>query len=413
MILQNIFAECLENLGSNRLRSALTMLGIIWGTASVVFLLGWGRGFVNVMHTEARTVGDAFIIIWPKRARSEISGRKGARQLYFEMKHVDAVLAQCPSVRYATPVEEWGGLVMKSGNNLKPGNLVGVNPDAASILNLKIDRGRFLQPADVDHGRRVIVLAADLAQGLFPDESKALEGRVKVRGVTFEVIGVLERKGDTLVDWGGRDDDKAYIPVTAFHKDISGWRYVGMIFVHPRDQAQSKACTEEVRAVLAKELDFSPDDKEALEIIDISGILTSLDTMALIAAIFVTTIGVITLLVGGVGVMNIMLISVTERTREIGIRKAIGAKRSHILLQFLGEALTITIASGLIGIVLGVALSLAFAAAPRPKLLAAPEISTITIIGSFTVMTLTGLLAGVLPARRAAGLEPAESLRYE
>jgi ABC-type antimicrobial peptide transport system permease subunit len=135
--------------------------------------------------------------------------------------------------------------------------------------------------------------------------------------------------------------------------------------------------------------------------------------MAVIAAIFVTTIGVITLLVGGVGVMNIMLISVTQRTREIGIRKAVGAKRGHILLQFLAEALTITVMSGLIGILLGCAVSLTFAAIPRPKLLAAPETSAVTIIGSFTVMVLTGLLAGVLPARRAAAMEPVESLRYE
>jgi putative ABC transport system permease protein len=141
--------------------------------------------------------------------------------------------------------------------------------------------------------------------------------------------------------------------------------------------------------------------------------LTSLDTMAVIAAVFVNIIGVITLLVGGVGVMNIMLISVTERTREIGVRKAIGARRRHILAQFLAEALTITVFSGLVGIALGIAASLAFTALPRPKLLAAPELSIITVIGSFVVMAFTGLLAGVLPARRAAAMEPVESLRYE
>ncbi len=413
MILRNILSESLQSLRSNRLRSVLTMFGVVWGTASVVFLLGWGRGFVEVMKTESRAVGDGFVMFWPKRARSEISGRRGARQLLFELENVDAVLAQCPSVRYATPVNGYHGLILKAGNKLKAGHLLGVNSDARSMFNLSVRRGRFLHPDDIKERRRVVVLGADLAEGLFPPGYDVIGSRVNARGASFEVIGVLEKKGDTLVDWGGRDDDKAYIPITAYLEKISGWRHLNEIAVQPRDPSQSKACIEEVRAVLASKLDFSPDDKEALEIVDISSILTSLDTMALVAAVFVTIIGVITLFVGGVGVMNIMLISVTERTREIGVRKAIGAKRKHILLQFLAEAMTITVLSGLMGIMLGCAVSLAFAAIPRPKILAAPEISAATLAGSFAVMVLTGLLAGVLPARRAAGLEPVESLRYE
>lgn len=416
MILRNILAESLQSLRTNRLRSILTMFGVMWGTASVVFLLGWGQGFVEVMKTESRSVGDGFVIIWPKRARSEISGRKGARQLFFQLEDVDAVLAHCPSVKYATPVNEYYGLIFKAGNSLKAGNLLGVNPDARSMFNLDVVRGRFLHPDDLKGQRRVIVLGADLAEALFPPGYEVIGSRVKARGITFEVIGVLKKKGDTLMDWGGQDDEKAYIPITTYlgiQRDISGWRHVNEIIVQPRDQYQSKACTEEVRSALANKLDFSPNDTEALEIVDLASILTSLDTMALILAVFVTTIGIITLLVGGVGVMNIMLISVTERTREIGVRKAIGAKRRHILAQFLAEALTITILSGLLGIGVGCAISLGFAAIPRPKILAAPELSAVTMAGSFGVMVLTGLLAGILPARRAAGLEPVESLRYE
>ncbi|GAB4340062.1 MAG: ABC transporter permease [Candidatus Abyssubacteria bacterium] len=412
MLLHNIINQSLQSLGSNRLRSVLTMLGVVWGTASVVFLLGWGQGFVEVMRTESRSVGDGFVMIWPKRARSEISGRRGARQLLFQLKDVDAVLAHCPSVRYATPVNGSHGLIMKAGNNLKSGTLLGVNPDAMYIFNLAVERGRFLHPEDLKQQRRVVVLGADLAEALFPPGLEVLGRRIKARGVTFEVIGVLQKKGDTLVDWGGRDDEKAYVPITTW-RNISGWRYVSQIVIHPRDATQSEACIEEVRSVLARELDFSPEDTEALEIVDISSILLSLDTMAMIAAVFVTIIGVITLFVGGVGVMNIMLIGVTERTREIGIRKAIGAKRRHILTQFLAEAMTITILSGIIGILVGCAVSVAFAAVPRPKILAAPEISPLTIAASFLVMVLTGLLAGVMPARRAANMEPVESLRYE
>jgi putative ABC transport system permease protein len=256
MMFRNILTESLQSLGSNRLRSALTMLGIIWGTASVVFLLGWGQGFVKVMKAEARAVGDGFIIIWPKQARSEISGRRGARQLHFELKDVDAVLAHCPSVRYVTPVEQRFGLVMKSGSNLKPGNLVGVNSDACNIFNLSINRGRFLQPPDIDEQRRVIVLAADLVEGLFPAGSEAVGRWVKVHGVTYEVIGVLKRKGDTLVDWGGRDDEKAYIPITSFQEHISGHRYVGSVFLQPRNIPRSKDSIEEVRSFLAKKLKF-------------------------------------------------------------------------------------------------------------------------------------------------------------
>jgi putative ABC transport system permease protein len=211
----------------------------------------------------------------------------------------------------------------------------------------------------------------------------------------------------------GPDDEKAYIPITSALQYLPGSRNLGWIDVQPEDPHASKACIREIRTALAKELNFSPDDDEAIEVFDLTGMIATLDTMALIMAVFVTMIGVITLFVGAVGVMNIMLISVTERTREIGICKAIGAKRKQILAQFLAEAMTITVASGLIGILLGCAICLIFAVVPRPKILAAPEISLLTLSVSFLVMVLIGLIAGTLPALRAANMEPVESLRYE
>ncbi|UCD57760.1 MAG: ABC transporter permease, partial [Candidatus Hydrogenedentota bacterium] len=397
MILGNIVSQSLEGLTTNRLRSILTMLGVVWGTASVVFLLGWGRGFVKVMETESRLAGDGWAILWPKRALSETSGRKGARQLTFELEDVDAILKHCPSVRYASPVEHLYTPI-KYGSALKGAPVFGVDVDAQNIFNLDVEHGRFLQPDDCKHARRVCVLGATLNEGLFPPGYAAVGERVKIRGISFEVIGVLKKKGDQLVEDYGPDDEKVYIPTTSFMHHLSGSRTISQINVQPQDTQQSKVCIEEVRTALAKELDFSPDDKEAIEVIDISSIIVSLDIMALIIAVFITIVGVITLFVGGVGVMNIMLVSVTERTREIGLRKAIGAKRRHVLSQFLIEALAVTTLSGIIGIALGCAVSLAFAAVPRPKILAAPEISLITIAGSFLVMVVVGLFAGTLPA---------------
>ena len=331
----------------------------------------------------------------------------------FHLKHLDAILDHCPSVRYITPADGMYGTIIKQGARLKAGNVFGVNVEAASIFKLDVERGRFLQPDDLKYNRRVIVLGADLKEALFPPGAGAIGQKVKTRGISFEVIGALRKKGETLVDWGGQEDEKAYIPITAFLQNFRGSKYIRNIMVQPKDPAQSAACVEELRITLAKELDFSPDDKEAIEFIDIAGILRSVETMTLITAISVTIIGVITLLVGGIGVMNIMLISVTERTREIGIRKAIGAKRRHILLQFLAEALTITLLSGIIGIALGCAVCLGFAAAPRPKILGTPEISLLTMSVSVLTMVVVGVLAGVLPAYRAAGLDPVECLRYE
>lgn len=411
MFLRNIFFQSLRSLSSNKLRSALTMLGVVWGTASVVFLLGWGKGFVEVMKEETRSVGDGFVLIYPKRAKSEISGRKGARELKAELEDIDAILDHCPSVRYATPADGiYAGV--KRGNNLKTGNVYGVNVDSYHMFNLTIESGRFLQPHDLRNSGRVAVIGSGIKDNLFPSGREALGGRIKVRGITFEVIGTLVEKGDQLVDSGGMDDEKVYIPITSYQRYISGSQTISEIVVQPMDTRQSAVTVEEVRAALARELDFMPDDEEALEIIDIAGMLTSLDTMALIIAAFVTMIGVITLFVGGVGVMNIMLISVTERTREIGIRKAVGATRKHILAQFLGEALTITTLSGIIGVLLGVGISLAFAALPRPDILPAPEISLFTVTGSLAVMILVGFFAGTLPALRAANLQPVEALRH-
>ena len=413
MILRNIFSQSLQSLSSNRLRSFLTMLGVVWGTASVVFLLGWGRGFVEIMHEESRAIGDGFIVVWPKKALSKTSGRKGGRWLKLELEHVGVIADQCPSVQYLTPADGLWDTFLKHGNNLKTGNVFGVNLDAPHMFKLDLVRGRLLHRNDLDTGRRVIVLGADLKEALFPSGADAVGKKIKARGVSFEVVGVLRRKGETMIDWGGPEDEKAYIPITTFLQDFRGSKRIDQIMIQPREPSQSAACIEEVRAVLAKELDFSPDDKEAVEFMDIVKMLVSMDTMALIAAAFVTIIGVITLFVGGVGVMNIMLISATERTREIGIRKALGAKKRHILAQFMAEALTITLLSGFVGILVGCAICLVFAAVPTPTTLGTPEISVFTLALTFLAMVVIGLFAGVLPAYRAAGLDPVECLRYE
>ncbi|RJP71124.1 MAG: FtsX-like permease family protein [Candidatus Abyssobacteria bacterium SURF_17] len=411
MNIWNILSQSLESLSTNRLRSLLTMLGVVWGTASVVFLLGFGKGFVSVMRAEARSGSDGYVVFWPKRALSEVSGRKGARQLSFELKEVDVILNHCPSVRYVTPADHVYTL-MKHENRLKMGGVFGVMPDAFHIYNLSLEQGRFVQPSDIDNMARVIVLGADLKEALFPGGMQAIGQHVKILGISFEVIGTLAKKGEQLITMQSEDDVKAYVPVTYALRYL-GTRKIGEIDVQPGNPSVSKECISEVKAALAKELDFSPDDEEALEIFDLSSMILSLDIMALALAVFVTFVGVITLFVGAVGVMNIMLISVTERTREIGIRKALGAKRRQILMQFMAEALAITALSGIVGIVIGCAVSLGIAAMPRPKIFAAPEISVFTLAVSFLVMVGVGLFAGIAPALRAANMEPVESLRYE
>ena len=157
-MIRNIISQSLQSLSTNRLRSFLTMLGVVWGTASVVFLLGWGRGFVVVMDEELHSIGDGFVFFWPKKARSETSGRRGARWLRMQLKHVDAILDHCPSVRYITPSDGMYGTMLKQGARLKAANVFGVYVEAANIFKLDVERGRFLQPDDLKYNRRVIVL---------------------------------------------------------------------------------------------------------------------------------------------------------------------------------------------------------------------------------------------------------------
>jgi putative ABC transport system permease protein len=412
MNLRNILLQSFASLALNPLRSALTMLGVIWGTASVVFLLGWGKGFVNAMESEVRSSGEGYIIVWPNRALSETAGRKGARKLKFELKEVDVILDHCPSVRYATPFEDMD-VLLKRENRLKSGMVIGVNADGYNMYNVELEAGRFLHPDDMKNNRNVIVLGADLKEALFPPGLQAVGKEVKVQGIPFEVIGTLKKKGERLILVKGPDDTKAYVPVTTMLHYLYGSRNIYEINVQPKNTKASNACIDEIKTALAKELNFSPDDPEALEILNLCNILNSLDTMSLIIAVFVTVVGVITLFVGAVGVMNIMLISVTERTREIGVCKAIGARRKQIWMQFLAESLAVTTLSGIIGILVGCGISLIFAAVPRPKVLAAPELSFFTIGLAFLIMALVGMGAGIIPAIRAAAMDPAESLRYE
>jgi ABC-type antimicrobial peptide transport system permease subunit len=388
------------------------MLGVVWGTASVVCLLGWGRGFIKGMEREARVAGDGYIALWPKRALSDISGHRGARQLKFQLKDVDVIRDHCPSVRYVNPVDDFWTL-FKHGNTLKGGNIYGVGVDAPSIYNLNLKEGRFLHPADLDARRRVVVLGADIRDALFPGGAETVGRKIKLRGISFEVIGVLKRKGQQLVDMGGADDEKAYIPITSFMQYLSGSRFVTAIDVQPKDTHHSEDCRKEIIGALAQELGFSPDDREAIEVFDLAAMIRILDTMTLIIAVFITFVGIITLFVGGVGVMNIMLISITERTREIGLRKALGARRRHILLQFFAEALTITVLSGVIGMLAGCGISFIIAAVPKPSMLPAPELSLFTLTASFFVMVCIGFFAGTLPALRAARMDPVRALRYE
>ncbi len=410
MFLMESILQAWHSLRGHRLRAGLTMFGIIWGIASMIILVGMGRASQKLFYREFEKIGERMFYIWAGKSSSGLSGIKGGRQIRFTIDDVEALKHHCPEVELASPQVGAGFREIERGADVLSSETNGVSPDAQIIRNLNVEQGRFIVPDDLTLTRRVCVLGASVKQKLFGDRS-ATGDFIRVNGIRFQVVGVVEKKGDQLSRPSSLDDDQVLIPYTTAQELFTGSRFFYLIYVRPQSLLNEKIARDQVRQTLAVRHGFDADDPDALGVFGTSDLIGRVKGVTIGLQIFLGAASIVTLLIGGVGVMNIMFVSINERIREIGVIKAIGARNKQIFLQFLIESLFVTFFAGFIGVFLGCSMCLLLGMFKLPRFVAAPEIDPLVVAISLFTMTLVGVLSGILPALKASRMQVVEALR--
>ncbi|MGB9236582.1 MAG: ABC transporter permease [Terriglobales bacterium] len=413
-MMRDIFHEAYNAMRHNRRRSALTMLGMAWGIATVVMLLAYGDGFGRAISAIFANFGTKLFIVIPGRSTMQAGGQKAGIPVRLTLDDVDLLTTNIPQITHITPSCDKQALLQYDTRSYTMG-VNGEYPNTFNIRALDLDQGRFYSADEQYQRARVAVIGSDTKEKLFSGRNPLGE-HMRIDGISFEVVGVLKPKMQAGDDNINR---VAYVPFTTF-SDLKDTHYLDTIWFNYETNDYGRI-EQSVRYILASQHRFNPADRRAVTIINLMDQLHHFEVITLGLKILLGFIGTLTLGIGGVGLMNIMLVSVTQRTREIGVEKALGARRKHIFLQFLAEALTITFIGGICGIILAyiVALSVGrltlysavakHAEAADIRLMINPFMLMVAVL----ILTAVGLVSGMVPAIRASRLDPIEALRYE
>jgi len=404
MRISNITLVGLRAIARNKMRSFLTALGIIIGVACVIAVVAIGNGATKSIENTINALGTNYIMLFPGATTSS-GARTFTGNSNFTAEDADAIKAECPAVAYVSPFVRASAQVVAGELNWGT-SVQGVGVDYPLIRSWNVAQGTFFSDQDVKSASKTCVLGNTVAENLFPD-GQAVGQIVRIKNVPFKVVGVLEKKGGNMM--GQDQDDVVIAPYTTVMKRLSGKTKIDMIQLSAASASQVQEAQNEVDAVLRQRHRIPPNGDSDFQMRSQEEIAQAQGQQATVLRMLLICIAAISLFVGGIGIMNIMLVSVTERTREIGIRMAIGAKGRHVLLQFLFEAVTLAIVGGGVGVGLGVAASLII-----KRFLQWPIIVTPTSVAlSFGVAAAVGIFFGFYPARKAARLDPIDALRYE